>query len=455
MPKPQRIRDPLHDLIEFDVSDFEQGLWNVIDTAEFQRLRRIKQLGFSELVYPGATHSRFLHSVGVFHTARLLSALLERTLGGKFDHRRANISLAAALVHDVGHGPLSHAFEAATKQLDKLRGIKGESRHEIRTAEVIRENTSLGNELENVFGPEGREEIATLLLQETPTDVYSSIVSSQFDADRLDYLRRDRLMTGAQHGGFDFPWLLANLEVENVTFETDGEEFATSEMLILGPKAFQAAEAYVLGLFHLYFAVYFHKATRAAEKMLTALLVRLGQLCDNDSIADTGLGREHPLVKFVNESSLENYLILDDSVVWGSLPMLASANDADLSELAERLLKRNLYKSVNVASRLGGNDALIAQFRGQLSQMQASGEFSEVQVFQDNPRRSPYKRRGYDSNEALEKVLIRPEKDGPYKDLSEISDVVKALNEKKVFRVYVKDDETRHQIEALAAEIAK
>src|SRR5215471_17903843 len=112
-PKPQRIRDPLHNLIEFGTGQFEDVIWRVIQTRPFQRLRRVKQLGFSELVYPGATHSRFAHSVGVFHTARQLMSVIERhlTKSAAFKPAKANTALAAALLHDIGHGPFSHAFE--------------------------------------------------------------------------------------------------------------------------------------------------------------------------------------------------------------------------------------------------------------------------------------------------------------------------------------------------------
>lgn len=106
----QRVRDPLHNLIEFGGDELERVLWRVVQTRPFQRLRRIKQLGFSDLVYPGASHSRFAHSLGVFHTARdlmnVIRAQRERS------ESRENRALAAALVHDVGHGPFSHAFVA-------------------------------------------------------------------------------------------------------------------------------------------------------------------------------------------------------------------------------------------------------------------------------------------------------------------------------------------------------
>lgn len=118
MPRNQRIRDPLHDLIEFRCDDvqLEHVLWQVVQTRPFQRLRRIRQLGFSDFVYPGATHSRLLHSLGVFHTARRLMEVIRRNA-----HPCAETSvqqaLAASLVHDLGHGPFSHAFESVGERL--------------------------------------------------------------------------------------------------------------------------------------------------------------------------------------------------------------------------------------------------------------------------------------------------------------------------------------------------
>jgi HD superfamily phosphohydrolase len=117
MAKTQRIRDTVHNLIEFDAGEFEQTCWKVLNTRPMQRLRRIKQLGFSEFVYPGACHSRFAHSVGVFHTARQLAGVVRQRLGEqRYDSDEARLAMAAALVHDVGHGPFSHAFEDALKR---------------------------------------------------------------------------------------------------------------------------------------------------------------------------------------------------------------------------------------------------------------------------------------------------------------------------------------------------
>jgi HD superfamily phosphohydrolase len=134
--KPQRIRDPLHNVIEFPGDEFHDAMWQVIQSSQFQRLRRIKQLGFSELVYPGATHTRFAHSVGVFHTARKLMVVVKGHLQGMkaYEDTKANTSLAAALVHDLGHGPYSHAFEEVGRRL----GLKM-AKHETVTDLLIRE----------------------------------------------------------------------------------------------------------------------------------------------------------------------------------------------------------------------------------------------------------------------------------------------------------------------------
>lgn len=162
--KPRRIRDPIHDLIEFTSDDFDQMAWRALESREFQRLRRIKQLGFSELVFPGATHSRFAHSVGVFHTARRLSALIRKRLGNDFDPTRTRIATAAALVHDLGHGPFSHAFEDALKRL----GVG--KRHEDWTEAIINGDTEVSEVLSKYGEPGFQEAVAKLIASETPAD---------------------------------------------------------------------------------------------------------------------------------------------------------------------------------------------------------------------------------------------------------------------------------------------
>jgi uncharacterized protein len=446
MPKRQRIRDPLHDLIEFDGSDFESLMWEALNASEFQRLRRVKQLGFCELVYPGASHTRFAHSVGVFHTARQLSSVVKNQVD-KFDQDRAHVAMAAALLHDLGHGPFSHAFEDALKSLDKNKPKK-HKRHELWTSEIVDGDTEVGDVLRR-GGKEFRAEVAKLLISEVPTDIYAAIVSSQFDADRLDYVRRDRMMTGAQHGGFDYPWLLANLEVDRIPFSIDDDHIGEAESLILGEKAFQAAESYVLGLFHMYFAVYFHKATRSAEKLLSAIIRRIGELCDSGEVDKSGLTDSHPIVKFIRSRSLADYLALDDFVIWASLGLLAVGKDEVCSELSSRLLNRRLYKAIDIGNKFAGREDARVRFKGKLQEAISKGEFGPVDVFEDQPNRTPYKLRGYETPEAMSKIHIR-KPDGKYEDLANRSDVVKALQAKSMYRVYARTDEVALKIQKLA-----
>jgi HD superfamily phosphohydrolase len=448
MAKFQRIRDPLHDLIEFDTGDFESLMWKALNTREFQRLRRVKQLGFSELVYPGATHTRFAHSIGVFHTARQLARVVHLRLGSQYDDGRATVAMAAALVHDVGHGPFSHAFEGALTALDKGKEKKPK-RHELWTSEIVSGKTELGTTLRK-GGKKFRDDIAALLENETPTDIYAAIVSSQFDADRLDYLRRDRMMTGAQHGGFDYSWLLANLEVDKIPLAIDDENYGEAESLILGAKAFQAAESYVLGLFHMYFAVYFHKATRSAEKILTALIQIVGEHCENGEVEKCGLDEKHPLVKFIRSRSLDDYLALDDFTVWSSLGVMQDATDANCKELAQRLLNRNLYKAIDVGALFAGRDESLVRFKMKLKQAKTNQQFGPIDVFEDQPNRTPYKLRGYETPEAMSKIHIR-KPDGTYEDLANRSDVVKTLKSKSDYRVYARDSKIADEVRALTA----
>jgi len=447
MARSRRIRDPIHDLIEFRTDPIDQVAWEALNSREFQRLRRIKQLGFSELVFPGATHSRLAHSIGVFHTARELSLLRSQRICD-YSEERARIAQVAALVHDLGHGPFSHSFEGALKHI----GIK--KRHEEWTGEIIAGDTEVHDILESRSAGFAKE-VSDLLISDTPIDIYSAIVSSQFDADRLDYVRRDRLMTGAQHGGFDFPWLMANLEVDSVAISTDGEKFAEVQSLILGNKALESAEEYVLGLFHLYFTIYFHKTTRSAEKMLGALVARIGQFVIDDSVPETGLTLANPLVRFLKEQTLSTYLALDDFVIWATLRDCQNARDRAIAELSARLLNRHLFKAIDVTARLRNRGAAAseARFRAKLGELK--GELGPIDVLEDQMTRNPYERRGYESPEALKKVLIRRADGGGFEDLAERSDVVKALQPKSIFRVYVRDEDARLKVESILGEIVQ
>ena len=446
MFEAQRIRDPLHNLVEFRADEFENALWRVLQTRPFQRLRRIKQLGFSDLVYPGASHSRFAHSIGVFHTARQLMWVIDDHFGRQFETSKAQVALAAALVHDLGHGPFSHAFEQVGRRLGlKLADHEHVSDLLIRDSEVSGELRGLGSGFAN--------DVADMIRSAGPGSIYSAVVSSQFDADRLDYMRRDRLMTGTNLAAIDFEWLIANLEVGSVTQGVDQEPAATIDTFVLGPKAIYAAETYVLGLFQLYPTVYFHKATRSAEKIFTELLHRVVRLTMDDSAANTGLPENHPLVGFGKEpEKIENILALDNTVIWGSLSLMADARDPLISDFARRLRDRRLYKCVDVLARLGHGlgtdergmpqfDRARASIKEQTADWLSEQADANGRVLVDEDVREAYKT-FRESKGPLNQIRIRTA-GADLVDLGEVSKIVKAIEPFRFFRLYHADGDRK------------
>jgi HD superfamily phosphohydrolase len=476
--KRQRIRDPLYNLIEFPADEFHDAMWQVIQSPQFQRLRRIKQLGFSELVYPGATHTRFAHSLGVFHTARKLMTIVKEHLDkSDYQETKAQRALAAALVHDLGHGPYSHAFEDVGK---RLRIVMAD--HEKVTDLLIRQG-DISNAL-NKLGGGFASDVADVIKKSCPASIYGAVVSSQFDADRLDYMQRDRLMTGTHHGAIDFDWLLSNLEVGTVPHGVDRERVGEIETFVLGPKAIYAAETYLMGLYQLYATVYLHKATRGAEKLFTELLVKVIELAGNDSVQKTGLSQNHPLIHFAkNPVDLECTLALDDSVISGALSMMTEAEDPLISDFSKRLRNRKLFKCIDVREDIakgirlrlskksidskiakthdpsvgGANqanpdrkekrriDALDRACNAAEKSLIAFAEENREtipKVLIDSPGRSIY-RDFEESKGPLNQIMIRPGLGDKPIDVASISQVIKAIAPFKAFRVYMKDGDEK------------
>ena len=350
--KPQRVRCPVHNLIEFGSTtdpsqkQLELELWRVIETRPFQRLRRIKQLGFSEFVFPGASHTRFAHSIGVFHVARQLVGAIRRSVSDSDEHQ-VRVAMAAALLHDVGHGMFSHAFERFGEEFDLTM-----AKHEHVSGELIR-SSDVAEVLNRRLGRSFADEVADMINAKQPPNIYASVVSSQFDADRLDYMQRDRLMTGVRSSDVDAEWLVANLEVGLVNTGSEDGPTGSVETLILGHKARQTAESYIVSVLHIYQNVYGHRATRGAETTFFALMCQLKSYCEAGQVSATGLPDNHPLVRFMKDpESLENAIALDDMVFWGALSMLSNSEDDTIKHLAVRLRDRRLPKCVDIRARV-------------------------------------------------------------------------------------------------------
>ena len=381
--------------------------------------------------------------------------IIERQMGFDTAGHQLQVALAASLVHDVGHGMFSHSFEDIGKKLN-LRM----ARHEQVSADLIR-----GRDIAEIFKELGSgfaEDVANVLAKKEPTNLYDSVVSSQFDADRLDYMQRDRLMTGVQSSGIDATWLLSNLEIGSVRIVTDEEEVGTVDTLVLGPKAFRAAENYVLSLFQLYPNIYLHKTTRAAEKLFSCLMYRVFELVRSRHVGKVGLPKGHPIRRFVeNPENIDNALTLDDAVFWGALPMMADAKDPLVRNCAAQLRERRLPKCIDIRQIVDEHAAIDMEV--DLRQARIARSCKEIveriqvfaqtrrpdqpQIFIDEARRAPYKK-VEDSESPLNQILIK-HGESRFEDMARLSPVVESAETFVVCRAYHEagDTEGRSVIE--------
>jgi uncharacterized protein len=380
---------------------------------------------------------------------------------------KADQALAAALLHDVGHGPFSHAFEKIGERFDLKMA------HHETVSDVLIRDSEITPLLCSEMGSGFANDVADIVSGNGQRTIYSAVVSSQFDADRLDYMRRDRLMTGSQHAGIDFEWLIANLEVAEVEHSVGDTRLEPVQTFVLGRKAILAAEAYVLGLFQLYPTVYLHKTTRGAEKIYVELIARTFTLVRSDLIERTGLSAAHPLVKFARSpENIECALALDDTVIWGALSLMTDAEDECISTLARRLRDRKLYKCLDVRVKIAHDKSdrdavseaadkvcenIKAEIAKCLDEWSKNNPDAAPRILVDEAERSPYKEMSEDPKAPLNQINIRTEGDR-LEDLSKRSQVVAALGMYRTFRVYhAEDDEEakRKLIEIMDAEISK
>lgn len=426
--KTQRLRDPVHGLIVFSASEkIDVAAWKLINTDEFQRLRRIRQLGVSEFVYPSATHTRFSHSIGVFHLARSLIKIIEREIregrvdGQQYNEHRANVALMAALLHDIGHGPFSHAFEESRKSINYARYGKDApkiKKHESFTADMISNaGSSIGGILETVGVT--AHEVAELIRAENPVDMYHAVVSSSFDADRLDYLQRDRYMTGTGSGAIDIDWLLDNVRVANIDVappEEGSNESIYTYSFCLSHKARDAAEDFLLARYRLYSNVYFHKTTRGIEQVVAAFFAAIADRVANEKRVP-GLSDSNPLVRFFSNDgeTLENYNLLDDSVVLGAMHQVAVQGLGREKILAQKFLYREKLLCLDLQNRFPENDEHLRKFKHA-----ADRKFKKsfgLTVFKDEAKLSIYGEVGADDSRAQKRIMIQL----PNRDLREIT----------------------------------
>ena len=355
-PKPKLFRDPVHDIIAFPKDTAEdRTLLAVIETPEVQRLRRVRQLGFSNLVYHGAEHSRFVHSMGVAHVARRMLAAMRPDA----DARTRLAVTAAALCHDLGHGPFSHVAERI-----------GHFHHEAVTLALVTTPGSGVHSALSRYDSDLPRDVARIYAERGSL---SAIVSSQLDADRIDYILRDGLATGVKIGVFDVQRILTMLEEH-------GNVMAVSE------RALEAVEGYLLARFHMYKQVYLHKASRAAEAMLDAVIRRARVL---DEVGDSVLSSlGGPLTRLIRAElhPEQDIPALDDTDIWQAMKRFAGAGDPILERLSRGLLERRLFKTIPIPAGPEG-DAVIESARRTAS---ACGLEPDFAVLIDRSEESPY-----------------------------------------------------------------
>ena len=318
-------RDPVHNIIRLRTDNSEGELMmRLIDTPEFQRLRRIKQLGLGLYTYQGAEHSRFTHSLGAFHLmSRVLDRLSEKHSINEHDHTAAR---AAALLHDVGHGSFSDVME-------KVLGLH----HEKWTVEAVLSNATEIGRLLHSYSPDLAAKVAAIIEGKFQPAALAQLVSSQLDVDRMDYLLRDSLMTGAKYGIYDLEWIINALAID--------EEH---DRIYVAARGLYAVEEYLQARYYMFRQVYFHRTLRSAEAVLRAILRRALTLLEIGGDIWHAPGTAFEKVLRRNSLTITQYLEVDDSDVLFHVKQWQRSSDPILSDLSKRFTARRLFKAIDL-----------------------------------------------------------------------------------------------------------
>ncbi|WJP97653.1 HD domain-containing protein [Macrococcus bovicus] len=312
MPEEKVFKDPVHRYIHVR----DQLIWDLIKTKEFQRLRRIKQLGTLYLTFPSAEHSRFTHSLGVYEIVRRMIDEIFRNRPAWHDEDRP-LALCAALLHDLGHGPFSHCFEKIFH-----------TDHEAYTQAIITGDTEVNAVLSRVH-PGFAQEVADVINKTHQNKLVISMISSQIDADRMDYLQRDAYHTGVSYGSFDMERILRLMR-------------PTEDEVVIKESGMHAVEDYLMSRYQMYWQIYFHPVSRGGEVLLNRCFKRV------KALYEAGYQFKSPPVHllpfFKDTVSVQDYLRLDETVLFFYLQEWMDEEDAILSDLSRRFVNRDLFK---------------------------------------------------------------------------------------------------------------
>jgi len=316
--KNKIINDPVYGFISIE----SEIIFDLIEHPYFQRLRHIKQLGLTELVYPGALHTRFHHALGAMH---LMGVVLDnlRNKGIEISREEFEAAQIAILLHDMGHGPFSHALEETL-----IEGVKHESLSYL-FMKVL--NTQLNNKLDLAI---------RIFRNSYHRKFFHQLISSQLDIDRLDYLKRDSFFTGVTEGTIGVDRIVAMLTVKN-------------DAIVVEEKGIYSIESFLNARRLMYWQVYLHKTSVSAERLLVNLIKRAqylthsGEKLGGSEAFKTFLEHKYTLEDFKEKRSiLDTFGKLDDMDIWGAVKLWQNHTDSILQILSTMLLNRNLFQII-------------------------------------------------------------------------------------------------------------
>ena len=315
------LKDPVHSYIHIHY----EVIWNCLDSKEFQRLRRIRQLGGDFQVYPTAEHSRFSHSLGVYEIVRRMVTEVKSLCVELTEYEKVCVMLAG-LLHDVGHGPFSHAFEHVTNHS-----------HEEYTVKIILGNTEL-NAILRAVSEKLPQDIVSIIQHTHENDILNQIVSGQLDADRMDYLLRDSYFTATSYGQFDLERILRTMRVRKTV---EGRK-----VIVVKYTGIHSVEDYIMARYQMYWQVYYHPVARSYEAVFIQLFNRLKDIfkVDKDYFEDMKV-----LVPFLEKSevSVDEYFKLDENSLLYCCALIQDKEDKIAADLARRLQNRKLFEYVD------------------------------------------------------------------------------------------------------------
>ena len=330
------LKDPVHSYIHIHY----EVIWNCLDSKEFQRLRRIRQLGGDFQVYPTAEHSRFSHSLGVYEIVRRMVTEVKSLCVELTEYEKVCVMLAG-LLHDVGHGPFSHAFEHITNHS-----------HEEYTAKIILDNTEL-NAILRAVSEKLPLDIVSIIQHTHENDILNQIVSGQLDADRMDYLLRDSYFTATSYGQFDLERILRTMRVRKTN---EGRK-----VIVVKYTGIHSVEDYIMARYQMYWQVYYHPVARSYEAVFIQLFNRLKDIfkVDKDYFEDMKV-----LIPFLEKSevSVDEYFKLDENSLLYCCALIQDKEDKIAADLAKRLQNRRLFEYVDY------NEENLAQIKNMLKE---------------------------------------------------------------------------------------